>query len=84
MYGFVLLIGYMVLMAIPLLVVIGSPSISTGATVAVYAAGIIADTIALIVLVVLTLSYANRAARGQLFAIPLISTMADRLFRLRR
>ncbi len=79
-----LLIGYIVLMAVPLFVVIGSPSISTGTTVAVYAAGIIADTIVFIVLVAVTLGYASRASRGQLFAIPLISTVTDRLFRLRR
>jgi hypothetical protein len=35
-------------------------------------------------LTVLAFSYAARAARGELFTIPLVSPVADRLFTIRR
>ncbi len=84
MYGLLVSVAYIVLLAIPLVIVIGSPSISTGATVGIYAAGLAADLIVFVVLLVATLGYASKAARGELFSIPLVSAIADRVFRLRR
>jgi uncharacterized membrane protein len=83
-FGLVTTIGYLVLMALPLLVVIADAGISTGMTVGIYAAGMLLDTIVLIALVVLAFSYAARAGRGELFTIPVISAIADRIFTLRR
>ncbi len=84
MYGLVVSLGYLVLLALPLIIVIGDASISTGATVAVYAVGLVVDLVVLGALVAVTFAYANKAARGELFSIPVVSALTDRLFRLRR
>jgi uncharacterized membrane protein len=83
-YGLVVTVGFIVLMALPLLVVMSAPTISTGATVAVYAAGLVADLVVFVVLLIATFAYAAKASRGELFAIPVVSPLADRFFRLRR
>lgn len=83
-FGVVATLGFMLIMALPLLVVIADAGISTGATVWVYAAGFCLDVAVLIVLTVLAFSYAARAGRGELFTIPLISPLADRCFRVHR
>jgi uncharacterized membrane protein len=83
-YGLVVALVALVLFALPLIVVIGWPAISTGATVWVYAAGIVLDIVAFVVFVARSLAYASRATRGELFAIPVVSALADRIFRLRR
>jgi hypothetical protein len=51
--------------------------------VGVYTAGLALDAIVFVVLAVLAFSYAARAGRGELFTIPLISPIADRLFAIR-
>jgi uncharacterized membrane protein len=83
-YGLVVTVAYVALLAVPLFIVIGVPSISTGATVVVYAIGLLADLVAFVALVAVTLGCASRASRGELFAIPVVSAIADRVFRLRR
>lgn len=83
-FGLAGTIGFIVVLALPLLVVIADAGISTGMTLAIYAAGIVLDLIVFVVLTVLAFSYAARAGRGELFTIPLISTVADRVFRVRR
>ncbi len=84
MYGVIVSIAYVALLAVPLAIVIGVPSISTGATVLVYAIGLIVDVVAFAALVGATVAYASKASRGQLFSIPLVSAITDRIFRLRR
>lgn len=76
--------GYLVLMALPLIVVLADAGISTGTTVAVYAVGLGLDALGFVALAVLACSYAARAGRGELFTIPLVSALADRLFTIRR
>jgi uncharacterized membrane protein len=83
-FGLAATIGYVILLALPMLVVIADAGISTGMTVAVYAAGLVLDALAFVVLTVLAFSYSARAARGELFSIPLVSDIADRLFTVRR
>ncbi len=83
-YGLVVAVLAFVLFALPLIVVIGWPSISTADTVWVYAAGIVIDVVAFVVFVARSLSYAGRASRGELFSIPFVSALTDRIFRLRR
>jgi uncharacterized membrane protein len=83
-FGLLASIGYVVILALPLLIVIADSSISTGGTVALYAAGLTVDVIAFIALVVLAFSFAARARRGELFTIPFISGIADRVFTIRR
>jgi hypothetical protein len=83
-FGLAASIAYLVLLALPLLVVISDAGISTGMTVGVYMAGLVLDAIVFIVLTVLAFSYAARAGRGELFTIPLVSGVADRIFTIRR
>lgn len=83
-FGVVAFLGYLVLMGLPLVAVIADPGISTGLTVTVYTVGLALDAIVFIVLAVLACSYAARAGRGELFTIPVISAIADRLFTIRR
>ena len=83
-YGFVASFAYLVLLALPLLIVAPIPGISTGAVVWIYALGLLADIVGAAFLIGLSLSYRARALRGELFAIPLVTPLADRLFRLER
>jgi uncharacterized membrane protein len=83
-FGLIASVAYLVLMALPLIAVIVQPGISTGATVLVYAVGLALDAIVFVALAVLACSYAARAGRGELFTIPVVSPLADRLFTIRR
>jgi uncharacterized membrane protein len=84
-FGLVASVGYVIVMALPLLTVLVSGTmISTGVTVGVYSFGLLLDLVVFIVLTVLAFSYAARAARGELFTIPLVSSIADRVFTIRR
>ncbi len=83
-YGIVATFAYLVLLALPLLIVLPIPGISTGAVVWIYALGLLADIFGAFVLLGLSLSYRERALRGELFAIPLVTPIADRVFRLDR
>jgi uncharacterized membrane protein len=83
-FGLLASIGYVVVLALPMLIVIVDSGISTGMTVGIYTAGLALDAIAFVVLTVLAFSYAARARRGELFTIPLVSAVADRVFTIRR
>jgi uncharacterized membrane protein len=83
-YGIVATFGYLVLLALPLLIVLPITGISTGAVVWIYAVGLLADIVGAFVLLGLSLRYRERALRGELFAIPLVTPIADRVFRLDR
>jgi uncharacterized membrane protein len=85
-YGIVATLAYLVLLAVPLLLVLAIPPLagSLTAVVWIYALGLFADLIGAIVLLGLSLSYRERALKGELFAIPCVSPIADRLFRLER
>jgi uncharacterized membrane protein len=85
-YGVVATVGYLVLLALPLLLLIVIPPLasSTTAVVVLYALGILADVVGAFMLMGLSLSYRERALRGELFAIPYVTPLADRVFRLER
>ena len=83
-FGFGATLGYLLLLALPLLIVIADPNITTGTTVTVYVAGALADFIVAIALFGLSLWYSARAGRGELFSIPLVSQFSDAVFRTRR
>jgi uncharacterized membrane protein len=83
-FGVLATLGYLVLMALPLVVVIVDAGISTGLTVTLYTVGLALDAIAFVLFAVRAFSYAARAGRGELFAIPLVAPIADRLFTIRR
>jgi uncharacterized membrane protein len=82
-FGILASAGFVVVMALPMLIVIIDAGISTGATVTVYMAGLLLDAIVFVTLTVLAFSYSARAGRGELFTIPIVSALADRVFRVR-
>ncbi len=83
-FGMLSTLGIVVVMALPLLVVIVDADISTGTTLAVYWAGLVLDVLAFGAFAVAAVTYAARAGRGELFTIPLISPLSDRVFTMRR
>ena len=83
-FGLVASIGFVIVLALPLLIVIFDAGISTGMTLAVYGAGIALDVVFVAVLSASAIAFAARAARGELFAIPLVSAISDRIFTNRR
>jgi uncharacterized membrane protein len=83
-FGIAMTLAYFALLALPLIVVIAISNVSTGAVLWLYALGVAADLAGAVVWLVLSLRYRERAARGDLFAIPLVTPVADRLFRLDR
>ncbi len=82
-FGIVALIGYVIVLALPLVVTSLIPMISTGATIAVYGVGLVVDVVALVVLFGVAFRYYALARRGALFGIPLVTTIVDRFFRVR-
>lgn len=83
-YGVVVTVVYLVLLAIPLLLVIAIPPLarSTTAVVWLYVLGLLADIVAAFAIMGLCLSYRERTLRGELFAIPFVTPIASRVFRL--
>ncbi|MGD0051881.1 MAG: hypothetical protein ABSD03_08680 [Vulcanimicrobiaceae bacterium] len=82
-FGIIASLAYLLLLALPLLVVIAVPAIGLTAVVWLYALGLLADVVGAFVLLALALTYRARARRGELFTIPLVTPIADRLFRYR-
>jgi uncharacterized membrane protein len=85
-YGIGATLAYLVLLALPLLLVLAIPPLagSVTAVVWIYALGLLADIVGAFVLMGLSLSYRERALRGELFAIPYVTPVADRFFKLER
>jgi len=85
-YGIAATLAYLALLALPLVVLLVIPPIagSTTAVVWIYALGLLADIVGAFVLMGLSLSFRERALRGELFAIPYVTPIADRVFRLER
>ncbi len=85
-FGFAATLAYVVLLALPFLIYVTIPPLagSLTAVVWVYALGLLADIVGAFVLMGLGLSYRERALRGELFAIPFVTPIADRMFRIAR
>lgn len=85
-YGIVATVAYLVLLALPFLIVVAIPPLSgsTTAVVWLYALGLLADVVGAVGLIALSLSFRERALRGELFAIRFVTPIADRVFRLDR
>jgi hypothetical protein len=79
-FGVLATLAYLVLLAIPLLVVLAVPGIALGIVVWVYAVGMLADVIGAFTLFGLAMTFRERTLRGDLFAIPLVTPLAGRLF----
>ena len=85
-YGIAASLAYLVLLALPLLLTVLIPPLagSTTAVVVIYSLGLFADILGGLFWFGLSMSYRERALRGQLFAIPYVTPVADRVFRLGR
>jgi hypothetical protein len=85
-YGIAATLAYLVLLALPFLIVVLVPPLAASLTaiVWVYSLGLLADIVGAIVLMGLSLSYRERTLRGELFAIRFVTPVADRVFRLER
>lgn len=85
-YGIAATLAYLVLLALPFLIYLAVPPLtgSLAAIVWIYALGLLADVVGAFVLMGLSLSYRERSLRGELFAIPFVTPVADRVFRLTR
>ncbi len=82
-FGILAAVGYFVLLALPLIVVVVFSGVSTGVTVWLYGIGALADVLGAIWVFTVALAYRERTLRGELFAVPLVTRIADRFFRLR-
>jgi len=85
-YGVAATLAYLILLALPLLLLIVIPPLagSTTAVVWIYSLGLFADILGALFLFGLSMSFRERALRGELFAVPYVTPVADRLFRLER
>jgi hypothetical protein len=85
-YGIVATLAYLVLLALPFIIYVAIPPLagSLTAVVWIYALGLLADIVGAFVLMGLSLTYRERALRGELFAIRFVTPIADRVFRLAR
>jgi len=78
-YGIAAAFAYLVLLALPFLIVVAIPGIGAGPIVWLYALGMLADIVGALVLFGFSMSLRDRALRGELFALPLVTPLADRL-----
>jgi hypothetical protein len=85
-YGIAGTLAYLVLLALPLILTILIPPLagSSTAIVVIYSLGLFADILGALFWFGLSMSYRERALRGQLFAIPYVTPVADRVFRRER
>jgi len=71
-------------LALPLLLVIAIPSLGTRATIVLYSIGLAIDLVVGAGVVLVSVIYAARASKGELFAIPVVTRLCDRFFPLTR
>ena len=85
-YGIAGTLAYLVLLALPLLLTVLIPPLagSTTGVVVIYSLGLFADVLGAVFWFVLSMRYREDVLRGRLFAIPYVTPVADRLFRLER
>ena len=79
-FGIAATLAYLLLLAIPLLLVLTVPNVSTTVVVWVYGLGSLADIAGACFLLVLALMYRRRALRGELFEVPYVGRLSDRIF----
>jgi uncharacterized membrane protein len=79
-YGLGIMLGYLVLLAIPLVLSIVLPNLPTVAIVAIYGAGLLADLLIALIVLAATIRYSGMASRGEVFEIPIASRFAQRIF----
>ncbi len=83
-FGLLAGLVFLLILAIPLVLVIANSKVTTGQTIAIYTGGLIADVASGVFFLVLAIRYCTRASRGELFAIPVVTPIVDTVFRLQR
>jgi len=83
-FGVLATLGYFVVLALPLLIVLLLPAPSTTQIVWLYGVGMLADIVVAGLLIGRALRYRARALRGELFSIRFVTPIADRLQRVDR
>ena len=71
-------------LALPLILIVAWPGIGTRATILLYSVGIAVDLVVGVSLVLVSIAYASRASKGELFAIPVVTRLCDRFFPIAR
>ena len=83
-FGLAAASAYLIVLALPLLIVLALPSVGVAAVEWLYVLGILLDLAGAVAWTLLALGYRRRALRGELFAIPLVTPIADRWLRVER
>jgi uncharacterized membrane protein len=79
--GVLCTIALFTVLAIPLVIVIALGGPAAGVTIAIYGVALAVDLIVFCVAGWVVVRCAVRAARGELFSVPLITGLSERLFR---
>ena len=71
-------------LALPLILIVAWTGIGTRATIVLYSIGIAVDLVVGVSYVLVSIVYAARASKGELFAIPVVTRLCDRFFPIAR
>ncbi|MBV8423716.1 MAG: hypothetical protein JO349_00885 [Candidatus Eremiobacteraeota bacterium] len=82
--GALLWTGLFALLALPLVLVLALGGPPVGETIAIYAVALVIDVAYFVAAMVVVIQSALRASRGELFMLPVISSLSERLFARRR
>ncbi len=80
MYGVCTTVAGFALLVIPLVIAILATGLGTSGTIALYAVALPLDALFVLAWLIYAVRCAARASRGELFAVPLVSRVADRVF----
>jgi uncharacterized membrane protein len=77
-------IVFLAALALPLILIVAWTGIGTRATIVLYSIGIAVDLVVGASLAIVSIVYAARASKGELFAIPVVTRLCDRFFPIAR
>jgi uncharacterized membrane protein len=83
-WGSIVIAILVVVLALPLIAVLTIPGISNALTIDIYGAGLALDVVVGLILLAVGIRFAARAARGDLFSIPVVTPLVDRWLRVKR
>ncbi len=78
-YGVFATIGFIALLVVPFTIAF-APALGTGGTIVVYEIALPLDVLYVIVAIAIAVRCAARSQRGELFALPIVSPIADAVF----
>ena len=77
-------LAFLIALALPLIVILAIPQFGTRGTIVLYSIGLAVDLVVGAGLVLLSFVFAARASNGELFAIPVVTRVCDRVFPIAR